>query len=1186
MSPAGSGAPVSLHVVYLRSLTLKGFKSFAETASLEFEPGVTVVVGPNGSGKSNVVDAVAWVLGAQGPRTVRSSRMDDVIFAGSADRPPLGRAEVSLTIDNRSGRLPGGLAEITITRTLFRSGDSEYALNGQPCRLLDIQDLLADSGVGRQQHVIIGQGQLEQVLNARPEDRRAVIEEAAGALKHRRRRERAERRLAATDENLERLGDLVREVRRQLKPLERQAAAARAHDELARERRALRLYVLGQDLAALERRRRATDAELGMRSSEEEQVAAELAGLDAALEEITGSIATHQDGVLASRLARAERLGERCRGIAGVLAERRRSAQMAIEAAADADVVSALESESARIAAELDAAEQEADELASGAAEVSALESEAEEARAQLAAEEERVALARRDVESFSAARVACEGLERDCARDRSLSERLEEQLGAMTGRKAGLDAEAAQVASELSAIDAALPALAEEVERARQAELDAAASLEAVRAMRREAEAERHRREARAEDLAKAASDARGAQGAKLLEGIDGVAGVLADLVDVDEGWSGAFDSALGAALGAVVVEGSSAAVEALARLASAGVPGAVLALSALSGRRGAEVAPPGSPDRLLLPAGAEPLRLHVRGRSAGIEEALDWLLGSAVAVQGGWKDAARLAADRPDLMVVTREGDRFATSGWRLHANDGVVSAQAAEEARRDAEEAARRADSLAAQEVSERSAHAEATAAASGAAREHERNEARRQSLAGMAGRLAKESDGVFAEIEQLSGHLAEVKDRLSRLEIELAERRAGLAALEEAAGRAGATLEALSAARLKVEQLRARAGAARREHDVRAASLTERRKVLSQRLVEVERRLAGRVEEREQARELRSRLEAELVALGRLESLVAGLARSLDSAAAGLREAREREREDARSWALAAGAMRDQRQAAANRQVALAGRVQELRMQAAGDAVRFESLVETIRRELAVEPGEALAAPAPELPPGMDPAERLAAVEARLGELGPVNPLALAELDELAERHRFLQEQVEDVRRARRELKEVVRAVDEEVVRLFTEAFADVNEHFSDLVATLFPGGTGRLVMTDPQDPLGTGVEVEARPSGKNVRKLSLLSGGERSLVALAFLFAVFRSRPSPFYVMDEVEAALDDTNVQRLLDIFEELRSSSQLIIITHQKRTMEIADSLYGVTMRSDGVSAVISQRLRQPEPA
>src|SRR6202789_1385665 len=267
--------------MFLKSLSMKGFKSFADPTVLEFEPGITVVVGPNGSGKSNVVDAVTWVLGAQGPRSLRSAKMEDVIFAGTSSRPALGRAEVSLTIDNASGKLPIDLAEVTITRTLFRSGDSEYAINGAPCRLLDVQELLSDSGVGRQQHMIIGQGQLDTVLNARPEDRRAIIEEAGGALNDRRRRERAERRLAGTAENLERLGDLVREVRRQIRPLERQAAAARSHDSVAAELLAVRRYLAGTELAELVSRQRTAAQSLTICHEEERELQSALVTLDA-----------------------------------------------------------------------------------------------------------------------------------------------------------------------------------------------------------------------------------------------------------------------------------------------------------------------------------------------------------------------------------------------------------------------------------------------------------------------------------------------------------------------------------------------------------------------------------------------------------------------------------------------------------------------------------------------------------------------------------------------------------------------------------------------------------------------------------------------------------------------------------------------------------------------------------------
>ncbi|HTW98976.1 MAG TPA: AAA family ATPase, partial [Acidimicrobiales bacterium] len=334
--------------MFLASLGMKGFKSFADPTVLQFEPGVTVVVGPNGSGKSNVVDAVTWVLGAQGPRSLRSATMSDVIFAGSSTRPALGRAEVVLTIDNSSGKLPLDMAEVTISRTLFRSGESEYAINGAPCRLLDIQELLSDTGVGRQQHMIIGQGQLDTVLNARPEDRRAIIEDAAGVRKHRQRRERAERRIAATQENLERLGDLVREVRRQIRPLERQATAARSHASLAGELSQLRQHLAGRELAELHERGRLTAVALGARREEQTALAVRLGELNAAAAAAAAELASRRQEDLSSALGAVRALLERTRGTTSVLDERRRALATSLDAAADVDVVSTLEAEAAR----------------------------------------------------------------------------------------------------------------------------------------------------------------------------------------------------------------------------------------------------------------------------------------------------------------------------------------------------------------------------------------------------------------------------------------------------------------------------------------------------------------------------------------------------------------------------------------------------------------------------------------------------------------------------------------------------------------------------------------------------------------------------------------------------------------------------------------------------------------------
>jgi chromosome segregation protein len=997
--------------MFLKSITLKGFKSFADPATLRLEPGVTVVVGPNGSGKSNVVDAVAWVLGAQGPRTVRSQKMEDVIFAGSADRPPLGRTEVSLTIDNRAGNLPGGLAEVTITRTLFRSGDSEYALNGQPCRLLDIQELLSDSGVGRQQHVIVGQGQLDAILNARPEDRRAVIEEAAGVLKHRRRRERAERRLAVTEENLGRLADLLREVRRQMRPLERQAAAARSHGTLAEELRALRLYLVGREMASLDDRRRSAVAERELICEDEAALRSSIAEIDAAADRAASELASRREEDLVVALTRAQALSERCRGLTGVLAERRRSVAMALEVAIGADVVSTLEADAARLASELKTLQGE------------------EEALAPLAAE----------------------------------LDRAEQDLTAEV------------TASQSESGDLAAVRVAEEALR--------------------EVELRRHRLEERAEVLERAAEEMRGAAAAEMLSGRSGVLGGLGELVEVDGGFELALEAAVGAALAAVVVEGDEPARAALGCLAAADAAGTVFAVAVAAER--AELDPLDEDRAAGLPARAVRLREHVRARSVAVERLLDRLLENVLYVAGGWEQALDVALELPEMIVVDAAGDRFSRSGWAI-AGSVPDTAVAAEKARSQAVDCA----------------------------------------LA------AERAHGALSVAQTLA-----------------------------------------ETSRRRLEERRMQVAAMRRDLEMKAAAFAERRSVLSGRLTEADRRLAGHSTERAQASERRRRLEADAVSVDRLEATVAGCAARLATLLERVRERRARHLDEVRTGGVRLDTLRHERSEADDRLTNIRERLQRLELELAEAGVRYEAATEALRRELGCEPEQATSAPCPVLPEGSDARTRAIALEAELAALGVINPLALEELGNLEERYRFLEEQVDDVRRARRELHQVVRAVDEEIVRVFAEAFADVNEHFQILMSTLFPGSTGRLVLTEPSDLLNTGVDVEARPAGKNVRKLSLLSGGERSLVALAFLFAVFRSRPSPFYLLDEVEASLDDVNLHRFLDLLHEFRGEAQLIIVSHQKRTMEAADALYGVTMMPGGSSKVVSQKVSRQVP-
>src|SRR5579875_2778651 len=1166
MSPVPAVVVGRVAPMFLRSLAMKGFKSFADPTVLEFEPGVTVVVGPNGSGKSNVVDAVAWVLGAQGPRALRSATMADVIFAGSSTRPPLGRAEVSLTIDNASGKLPLDMAEVTITRTLFRSGESEYAINGAPCRLLDIQELLSDTGVGRQQHMIIGQGQLDSVLNARPEDRRAIIEDAAGVRKHRQRRERAERRLAATQENLERLGDLVREVRRQIRPLERQASAARTHAAVAARLAELRQYLAGVELAEL--------AELGALRAEEASLRDRVDRLDREASAAAAELASRREEDLAALLGHLRALLERCRGSARVLGERRRALAASLDAAFDVDVVSTLEAEAARLAEEMAACEAEAHALAPELEALARSEAElAEQERASEAAwgHAEEVADAE---EALQVARARIEVLRRTGAQARAGLATLERRIEALGARRQELEALARRAAEDVASgerrraeLEAAAQSAATRVEAT-------AAEAEAAERALAEADQQRHRSAARAEALGRALQELQGSGGREVLQGREGVVGALVELVAIDPGYESAFEAALGASMAAVVVEGRHAAREALARLRQHGAPGAVLA---------APERPGGTPVPQL-PAGVEPLRPHVRARSGPggpLDAVLDAVLASAVAVEG-WEEAVDVALERPDLVVVTTEGDRFARSGWRVRSASRLVTVAAVEEAEARAERARAEAEAAAVARRAARAAHEEARAQAHEATRALDRHLAELAAARAEGDRAASELTRLAAELDDLARTHAEVAASAAAEAAVLAEHEASIPVLEAALAEAAERAAGARAARAALDARRAELAETRQQLERAEAGLAERRRVLTERRKEVERRLVGHGEEREAAARRRLRLEADVRAVDRLAAVVSGCRERLEAAELELSSDYQRQLEAVRAGGDRLERLRAERAAAEARLAEVRDRTRALDHEAAEVEVRTEALADALFQQFGLRPAEVVGRPCPELPEGVSAAEQVGVLAAELERLGPINPLALEELGELEERHRELERQTDDVRAARRELQEVVRTLDKEIAETFAAAAADVNEHFSELVATLFPGGTGRLVLTEPEDLLNTGVDIEIRPAGRTVRRVSLLSGGERSLSALAFLFAVFRSRPSPFYLMDEVEAALDDVNLHRFLDMVHGFRDEAQLIIVSHQKRTMEAADALYGVTMAPGGSSQVVSQRVSE----
>ena len=1145
--------------MFLRSLTLKGFKSFADTTSLDLEPGVTVVVGPNGSGKSNVVDAIAWVLGAQAPSAVRSQKMDDVIFAGTAKRAALGRAEVTLTIDNSAGLLPIAFTEVTVSRTLFRSGDSEYAINGVPCRLLDVQELLSDTGVGRQQHVIVSQGQIDAVLNARPEDRRAIIEEAAGVLKYRRRKEKAERRLEATEASLLRLQDLLREVRRQLKPLERQADAARRHGDLVAELGALRLHLAGKEITTLRNRLESTVRDRQSLDQQAARLKSALATLDTEVLATQARLAALGGSDVSDSLVRFESMRERARGLMALLAERRRGVERDRGGLLDADLVASLEAEAARVT----------DELAEVEAQARALLPEADRVtQAEVALAEERAAFIAdgSDPEPGAtpqrAGEVRGELAARRAAIERAVGElaRVEARLAAIEGRTAQLVADGDLHRRACEQAEEAERPLVARLQDAERVHHDAEADLAAAQDENRAADADRHVWSARADALA-LALDERGS-GARWRE-VDGAVGALADLVEVDEGWRAAFEAAVGDALNAVIVDGTVSARRVLAAISTGGDVGAVLAVT-------------GDPERSAAPS---ELREHVRSNHPAVDQLLDALVSAVVVVDGGWERALDRALAQPDAVIVTRDGDRFSSAGWRLGAARSQVTVAALEEARNRAAAAADRATASASKVAAATLAVESALREREQIERELEENDARLNAAADGLARVQAAHREVETEAHALRSHHEALAESVSAEHSRTAELEAVLPVLEADEEADVSRARSAHAHRARLDE-KSRAVAALRTHlEVQVAGLDERRQMLRRRRDEVEGRLQADAAERERAAARREKLERKLGVLDRLATVVAESATTIEGQLAGLHEERRRQSEESRAIAAALDDQRQRRTDSERQLEEVRERSRRAELDEAEITLRLESAVEAVRNELDREPEAAIAAECPPLPEGVTPHARVRELERELRLMGPINPLALEEFEALEERHRFLESQLEDVRSTRRDLSRVIKAIDGEIVSVFASAFADVASNFESLFSTLFPGGQGALRLTDPEHLLDTGIEVEARPSGKNVRKLTLLSGGERSLTALAFLFAVFRSRPSPFYVMDEVEAALDDVNLHRFLDLVHEFREEAQLLIVSHQKRTMEAADCLFGVTMQPGGSSRVVSEK-------
>ena len=1173
-------------------MTLKGFKSFASSTTLRLEPGITCVVGPNGSGKSNVVDALTWVMGEQGAKSLRGGKMEDVIFAGTSGRAPLGRAEVSLTIDNTDGALPIDYTEVTISRILFRNGQSEYQINGEASRLLDIQELLSDSGIGREMHVIVGQGQLDAILLATPEERRGFIEEAAGVLKHRKRKEKALRKLDSMQANLSRVQDLTVELRRQLRPLGRQAEVAKKAATIQADLRDAKLRLLADDYIALSK---TLDAEVADETALRERrslVEEEVEKIRLREETLDAQAAFESPLLIAAQenFYSLSALREKFRGTQSLAQERSRflaeEAEEARSAGRDPD---ALDLEAAMLRTE------EAQLRAGVANSRSALAATTQElatAEASLKAEEDKIAAAMRAIADQR------EGTARQEGHIKSLAARLDaiaEEIARLTKARDEAQARAQSAQREYSTFemdiagaDAGELGLDSEFEVAKQtldlAKLNLNNLIEAERA----ADRERNAIESKLEAMHLTSQSRDG--GAALIKDSRGLSilGTIASLVQIEHGWEAATAAALGSLADAIVVRDLTSAVSALTTLRSENL-----------GQADVLVYEPGSTPAASIPTGLTPLTSHVRSNE--ISELLISLLSTTVVVESV-RDAESILRANPSLTVVTRDGDVITAKRARggSASSTSLIEINAlVQELSRKLETISHTCDRLKFEIVTVQSEVDSNQGLFDVALSKLNESDARIAALTEQLAVSGQNMKSASAEVERLNLAIAEATSAKGRDENEVSIASAQLQQHGYIAEPDHTVAENLRNQVSLARTAEVEARLAVRTSEERVDSISARAKTLEE-AAHTEREASERAVSRRGAR-ARGALISSAIAEAAYEALI-HIERSIAKAATE-RARLEASRSDREGETLT---VRSRGRELATVLEQLTSSVHKDEIARAEQRMRIEALEVKCVEELGVDTATLVNEYGPQndvptfietdageivatelIPYRREQQEkRLAATERSLTLLGKINPLALEEYNALEERLKFLAEQLEDLKRTKKDLLDIIKEVDDRVQQIFMDAFEETAKHFEDIFARLFPGGDGRLILTNPDDPLNTGVDVEARPPGKRIKRLSLLSGGEKSLTAVAMLIAIFKARPSPFYVLDEVEAALDDVNLGRLLVILEELRESSQLIIITHQKRTMEIADALYGVTMRGDGVTEVISQRLRDSESA
>lgn len=1025
-------------------MNLKGFKSFASSTTLNFEQGITCVVGPNGSGKSNVVDALSWVMGEQGAKSLRGGKMEDVIFAGTSGRAPLGRAEVSVTIDNTDGVLPIDFTEVTITRVLFRNGASEYLLNGETTRLLDIQELLSDSGIGREMHVIVGQGQLDAILLANPEERRAFIEEAAGVLKHRKRKEKAIRKLDSMQTNLARIQDLTVELRRQLKPLGKQAEVARKASIIQSDVRDAKLRLMADDMLRMRNEMELEVADENVLRQRKEQVESELNSARSREIELDAIAASENPQLIAAQenFYRLTAQREQIRAVQNLSSERARFLS------------------------------EEAEEAKASGRDPVLLDQEAQQLRNE---EKELANNVNKSQEQLDTDSNLLKAIEDKLALEES---RVSAALRAIADQREGTARQEGHINGLRSRIDAT----SGEVNRLTEARNSVEQRLKNYR------------------------------------ENFATIETQISSLAASEPGLDSLFEKLK------VEMKNSEKDLKVLTEKLQS-----------------TEKLRAGSLGRLT--AFKEITELVKTSENTSLISKVDDLTSNCeVEVNKVSVDCDRirfeLSSANDDFNKISSEYESVLS---KLNESDAAMTGLAEQLA-------------ISGQNVKNSVDEFDRLNSALQAAID-QRNSDERDLAAALA-----QFESHQTPVEPDLTNLEDLRSQVSGARSKEVESRLNLRTIEERKDALSQRAEALEN-QAAAERESASRSISRRENRAHAAIIAQDiADTAYEALIQIESSIARAGSERERLETSRSSREGEILSL---RTIGRELSIELEK--------------------LTSSVHKDEIARAEQRL-----RIEQLETKAVEElGIDVQALINEYGPSNDVptfyenEQGEFV--PGDLIPYRRDQQEkRLSQAEKSLTLLGKINPLALEEYSSLEERLRYLAEQLEDLKKTKKDLLDIIKEVDDRVQQIFTEAYEDTAREFELVFARLFPGGDGKLILTNPSDMLTSGVDVEARPPGKRVKRLSLLSGGERSLVAVALLIAIFKARPSPFYVMDEVEAALDDTNLGRLLGVFEELREKSQLIIITHQKRTMEIADALYGVTMRGDGVSEVISQRIRE----